>query len=228
MKAKGSNFNSQRGFSLVELIIVIMIMVIMGTIVGMSFRAPKLYNAENQALKLIDLMREAQQRSLTEKSVMRVEINATQRVISLINENAAGNAGDDVLIKSFVYTPPNAYTSDNNVFFGVTPTNMTTTPVEAVPILPIAFTNSTHPLSLGNQVATLRFRRDNVVLNAGNNAIGTGATPTGATIYVWTRRATQANNVAEVLRAVTVFGSSGLTKLWKCGVINNQCTTWTK
>lgn len=228
MKAKGSNFNSQRGFSLVELLIVIMIIGIMGAIIGLSFRAPKLYNAENQALRLIDLIREAQQSSLTQKNTMRVEINATRRVIRLINENTATTAGDDVLVKSFPYTPLNASTGDNSVFFGVTPTNMTTTPVEVVPIDPIAFANSTHPLSLGEQVATLRFRKDSAVLSAGSNAIGTGAIPTGATIYVWTRRASEINNVAEVLRAVTVSGSSGSTKLWKCGVINNQCTTWTK
>ena len=108
---------------------------------------------------------------------------------------------------------------------------MTATPVETIPVLPVAFANSTHPLSLGNQVVTMRFRSNGTVENAGNDAIGTGATPTGATIYVWTKSETDTSanpTVASVLRAVTVLGSSGLTRMWKCGIVNNQCSNWTK
>lgn len=209
---------------MVEMVVVLVIIGIMSAIVGSTLIAPRLYAAEDQTLKLIDLMREAQQRSLTQKTTMRVEINSTRRVIRLINENVRTNAGDDTILKTVPYV-------SDDVFIGVTPTNMTTTPVETVPILPVAFANGTHPLNLGNQVVTMRYRSNGTVENAGTDAIGTNATATGATVYVWTKRPsdTSANpTVANVLRATTVFGSSGLTRLWKCAIANNQCSNWTK
>lgn len=221
---KGSKHQSQRGVSMIEMVVVLVIIGIMSAIVGSALIAPKLYAAEDQTLKLIDLMREAQQRSFTQKTTMRVEINATRRAIRLIDEKAAANASDDTVINTVPYV-------SNDVFLGVTPGNMTATPTETVPILPVTLSNSTHPLSLGNQVVTMRFRSNGTVENAGNDAIGTGAIPTGATVYVWTKRTSDTSptpTVANVLRAATVFGSSGLTRLWKCGIVNNQCTTWTK
>ena len=52
---------------MVEILVVVVLIGIISAIVAGSLRAPKLYNAENQALSLIDLMREAQQRALTQK-----------------------------------------------------------------------------------------------------------------------------------------------------------------
>ncbi len=235
MKTKGSKYQSQRGFSMVEMIIVLVIIGIMSAIVGSALIAPRLYAAEDQTLKLIDLMREAQQRSLTQKTTVRVEINSTRRVIRLITENEPADANNDGIPDA--RTPNNdtilktvPYVS-NDVFIGITPSNMTATPTETIPIPPVAFANGTHPLNLGNQVVTMRFRSNGTVENAGNDAIGTNATATGATVYVWTRRPSDTSptpTAAYVLRAATVFGSSGLTRLWKCGIVNNQCTTWTK
>ena len=108
---------------------------------------------------------------------------------------------------------------------------MTATPTEASPIVPVTFTTSSHPLSLGNQVATLRFMSNGTVRNSGTDAIGTGSIATGATVFVWSKRDsdTSANpTVANVLRAVTVIGTSSSPKLWKCAVIGNQCTAWTR
>jgi len=235
MKQKKRFNQSERGVSMVEILVVVVIIGILSAITAMSLRTPPKYNAENQAFTLTDMMREAQQRSLSQKKTMRVVINSSDRVISLINENEpadanndgvndAPTANNDTVIKTATFT-------DNNMSIGVVPTNMTASPVELSPVTPIVFANSIHPLSLGDVVATMRFRSNGTVLNAGNDAIGTGATPTGATIYVWTKRDsdTSANPTeADILRAVTVLGSSGSTKLWKCGVANNQCTTWTR
>ncbi len=234
MKLKKHTNQSEQGISIIEMVIVVAIIGILSAITITTLGARK-YNAENQALTLIDFMREAQQRALSQKKTMRVVINSSDRVINLINENEpadanndgindAPTAANDTIIKS-------ARFADNNMFIGVVPTNMTTSPVELAPVAPIVFANSIHPLSLGDVVATMRFRSNGTVLNTGNDAIGTGATPTGATLYVWTRRDSDTSPTpteADILRSVTVLGSSGSTKLWKCGVINNQCATWTR
>lgn len=235
MKQKTRFNQSEEGFSLVELLIAVIIIGILSAITVMSLSSTRKYNAEAEALTVIDFMREAQQRALSQKKTMRVVINSSDRNISLINENEpadanndgindAPTANNDTVIKTAVFT-------DNNMFIGVVPTNMTSSPTELTPVAPIVFANSIHPQSLGDFVATMRFRSNGTVLNTGNDAIGTGSIPTGATIYVWTKKDTDTSanpTVADVLRAVTVLGSSGSTKLWKCGTGGSQCTTWTR
>ncbi len=223
MKRKRAFSKAEQGVSIVEILVVVVIIGIMSAFLVASFNSYKLYNADNQALKLIDLIREAQQRALSQHETMRVEINSTGRLARIINENTPGTAADDVVIGTMSFS--------DNILIGVVPTNMTSGPTEASPVLPVAFTTSNHPLSLGSRAATLRFMSNGTVRNAGTDAIGTNSVATGATVYVWSKRDndTSANpTVANVLRAVTVIGSSGSPKLWKCAVINNQCTTWTR
>ena len=223
MKRKRAFAKAEQGISLVELLVVVLIVGIMSAFLIASFSSYKLYNADNQALRMIDLMHEAQQRALSQHETMRLEINSTGRLIRLINENTPGTANDDVVIGTVNYS--------DNVYVGTTPTNMTATPTEASPIVPVTFTTSSHPLSLGNQVATLRFMSNGTVRNSGTDAIGTGSIATGATVFVWSKRDsdTSANpTVANVLRAVTVIGTSSSPKLWKCAVVGNQCTAWTR
>ena len=235
MKLKKRNSRSEQGFSIVEMVVVVGIIGILTAISTLSLLAPKKYNAENQTLFLIDIMREAQQRAISQKKIMRVEINSSDRVINLINENEpadanadgvtdAPTANNDIIIKSLTYV-------DATIFVGVAPTNMTSTPSELSPVAPITFATSLQPYSLSDLVATMRFRSNGNVLNAGTDTIGGGAIPTGATIYVWTKRDsdTSANPTeANILRALTVLGSSGSTKFWSCGVTNAGCTTWTR
>ncbi len=216
-----------------------MVIVIIGILSAITvtslLSSRKKYNAENQAVELIDFMREAQQRSLTQKRTIRVEINSTDRVIRLINENEpadANNDGDidaktannDTVMKTAKY-------ADDNVYIGVVPTNQSAAPVELSPVEPIAFSVSNHPLSTNDRVAVLRFSKNGTVLSKGTDEIGSNSIAKGATIYVWTKRdadTTAAPTVANILRAVTVLGSSGSTKLWKCGIVTNQCLEWTK
>ncbi len=230
MKQRGSFSKSEQGISIVEIVVVILLIGIISAIAVGTLTTPKLYNAENQALRFMDLMREAQQRALTQKKTMRVEINSTQRFIRLIDENevtgsaAVPTAANDIIVKTIPYV-------DGNTFLNLTPTNMTATPAELTPVLPVAFANSTHPTSVGNQVLTMRFMSNGTVRSAGTDAIGSNSTPTGATIYVWSRRDSDTAptpTVANVLRAVTVLGTSGSTKLWKCGVTASGCTAWTR
>lgn len=216
--------NSQKGFSVIELVVVLLIIGILSAFAVWTLRTPKLYNAETQALTLIDMLQEARQRSLSQRRTMRIEIDSTRKLIRLINENTPGNASDDTLIKAIPFI-------DNGVYIGRTPTNMTGTITELAPVPVSSFSTSQHPLSINNQVITLRFLKNGTVTNAGSDAIGTGSVPTGATIYVWSKRDgdTNANTTtANIFRAVTVLGSSGSAKLWKCATTSSQCSTWTQ
>lgn len=228
MKQKGVLSKSEQGVSIVEILVVVLLVGLISAIVAGSLRSYVLYNADNQALKLVDLMREAQQGALTQKKTMRVEISSTGKTVRVINENASGSAADDTLVKTVNLTN-SSYTE--NVFIGTTPSNMTTVPVEASPVTPVTFSSSFHPLSLGTQVATLRFMSNGTVKNAGTDAIGTNSTPTGATIFIWSKKDSDTSatpTIANVLRAVTVLSSSGSPRIWKCAVVSNQCSTWTR
>jgi hypothetical protein len=180
--------------------------------------------AETQALQLADMYQEARQRALSQRTTFRVEINATKRVIRLIDEKIAGYPADDQVVKFTNF-------HGDGVFIGSAPSNAATGPTELSPVPAITFTTSTHPLSTGDSVATLRFIRNGTVTNAGTNAAGAGAIVTGATINVWSKNPNDNSTtptVGQVIRAVTVLGSTGLTRMWKCNLSGSSCTAWTK
>ena len=219
---KKSKINPAAGFSLVELLIILVLVGILSSIALLSLNAGKLYEADKQAIEITDLLQEARQRSLSQRNTLRIEINQTKNSIRLIDEVKPGDASDDVVVKSVAYM-------NNGVYIGTAPSNMSNGgPTELSPVLPISFTTSTHPLSIGDQVSTIRFRKGNAQ-NAGSDAIGTNSIPTGATIYVWSKFADDNSpnpTVAQVVRAVTVLGSTGSSRLWKCSFTGSQCTDW--
>jgi prepilin-type N-terminal cleavage/methylation domain-containing protein len=215
----------EAGFSLIELIIVVLVISILAVLSIMSFKGEKKYLADHEALIVLDLLNEAKQRALTQHETMRVEINKTKNTITLITENTAGNASDDQIIKSLPLQ------HQNYVTFEKAPTNVSNSPVDSAPVPALTFAASTHPLSLSDQVATLRFNQTGTVFNAGSNSVGANATSTGATIYFWMPNYSSSGQVlgtGNVIRAITLLGSTGTTKYWKCPVPNNtgQCANW--
>lgn len=215
---------SEAGISLIEVIIVLLVIAILSVYVYGLLRGSRLTNAETQALALADILQEARQRALTQRRTMRVEINATKQEIRLIHENQPGNASDDAIIKSSAF-------NRNGVFIGAPPSNMSNSPTELSPVPAPTFAVSVHPLSIGDQTAVFRFLPNGTVVNTGTNAAGANAVVTGATVFVWSKfdADTSTNpTVANVLRAVTVQGSSGATRMWKCPIADNQCSSWIK
>lgn len=212
--------NSTAGFSVIELLAVVVIVAILSMIAYTSLSESKLYEADRQANQIIDMLQEGRQRSISQRNTLRVEINSTDNSIRLIDEKDNANAADDVVIESADFM-------NNGVFIGTTPPNLSAGPTELSPVLPITFKTSTHPLSVGDKVATVRFRRG-TAQDAGNDAIGTGSIPTGASIYVWSKNEndTSQNPNGNVIRAITVLGSTGSTRLWKCAISSGDCSTW--
>ena len=213
----------EQGFSLIELMIVVLIICIMSVISIISLRGEKKYLADDQAYKILDILNEARQRALTQHETMRVEFNKTQNIVQLISENAPGDAADDQVIKSL------SLADAKDVVVGDTPANVDTAPSEMSPTPVLNFKQSKHPLSLTNSVATLRFVTNGTVLDAGSNSIGKNAALTGATIYVWSPNYSNNNtplNTGNIIRALTVQGTSGLSRYTKCALVNNRCGNW--
>lgn len=213
----------EQGFSLIELVIVVLIISILSVISIISFKGEKKYLADDQAYKILDILNEARQRALTQHETMRVEFNKTKNIVQLISENAPGDAADDQVIKSLSLADT-AY-----VIVGVTPTNVNTAPSEMSPTPVLNFKQSKHPLSLADSVATLRFVTNGTVLDAGSNKIGANAAITGATIYIWSPNYSKNNtplNTGNIIRAIMVQGTSGLSRYTKCALVNNRCGNW--
>lgn len=215
--------NNEGGFSFLELIIVLLIISIVSVMALMSFRGEKKYAADTEAYKIIDIIHEARQRSLTQHETMRVEFNQTKNTVRLIEENEPGTTADDKEIKSLKL--PDV----RNVVVGTMPKNVSTAPTEMSPVPALTFKKSVYPLSQSDTVATLRFTHTGMVLDAGSNAAGDNSAMTGATVYVWMPDYSAANlplATGTVIRAITVQGTSGLSRYLKCPVVNNKCQNW--
>ena len=228
--------SNENGFSLIELFIVVAIIMVMTTFAIFALMPHRnLYQTDDQALRVLDFMRDASQRALTQRQVMRLEIDQTNNVIRIIDENQVdqGTADDRAVRQEALENP-------NNVRMYLTPPGATppTTsgppnssgPPSAVAVPPppapsnfpaAAYAACMHPLavshSAGHRGWTARFLSNGSVVNAGSDAVGTNATLTSATLYLWPPRAGAPNTAAQpqAVRAITIFGGTGAVRLWK-------------
>jgi type II secretory pathway pseudopilin PulG len=191
------------GYSLVEIVIVISIVMIM-TAIAMPyfFNNAKMYKTEHQAIKVMDLMREAGQLAITRRRSHRIEIDRNSQALPLlrmINENNAG-AGDDVVVKTVPLEPLSSVRLD------VAPQGVTG---PNPPNYPAA-------VFTGN-VWAVTFRSDGSVVNA-------AGLPVSATLYFWRPAGDVGTpfNISNLTpprpsetRAITLFGGSGAVRYWK-------------
>ena len=191
------NTSNQKGVSLVELIFVPVITGILTGIAVVSFSGARKYAADDQARAIVDLLDEARQKSLNQRNTMRVEINKTKSIVTLIDENTPTTATDDKIIRSI---PLSA-----NATVGAAPNNVSAGPAATSPIPVPTYTSSTYPLSNGDQKITVRFRRNGQVVDVGTDSIGTGSVTTGATIERYGTTASGTN--PDVVRAITVLAN---------------------
>ena len=178
-----------------------------------------LYRPDEIALQMSDLFQEARQRSLTQRETMRVEIDLTRKVANLIDENTAATADDDVILRTI--TLPEA----SSVTVGSRPANIGYNPPEPQPVPNAVFTSSVYTPSFGNLACAFRFQRDGTVVNAGNNAIGTGAVSSGATLHVWSPKEGDVST-SEVARAITIIGSTGTIRMWEFDPAIDESNKW--
>ncbi len=207
-KRRRSANNAETGASLVEIVVAL---VIIGLLAAISLpyiaNYKKYYKSEDQALKVIDLMREASQLALAQRRTIRLEIDLTDNAILLIDENGSASG---VQIKKI----PLEATKDiriDTIPAGVTKPNPPN-------YNDVAFATDTIGHLVGSTTVTAhniwaaRFRRDGSVTN-------TSATPTpiSVNIYIYppvSSGSTTPRNKNEV-RAITMFGGTGAIRYWK-------------
>lgn len=216
-----SKHKSQSGFSTAELLVVVMITSIMTSVsLYYLYYHEKLYKPDEQAAYIIDILQEARQRALTQKTTMRVELDLTDNVARLINEETTAISTDDTILRTVKLKVAKEVTISQK------PSNITPNPVEPSPVPIVEFKNNTiYPPSLSHRVATIRFRKDGTVTDAGTNDLGGSANITGVTIYVW-----QPDDVlpekSSIARAITIIGSSGAIRLWNYYPNNPTNAQW--
>lgn len=197
----------ENGFSVTELLTVVAVIMILSAIsIPYFFSYSKLYKSEDQALKVMDLMREASQLALNKRRTVRFEIDLTQNAVLIIDENGAD---DDVRIKLI----PLEKTSE--VRMDMAPDGVS---APAPPNYPNAvFDDDTlgHQAGgnsvSGNLVWQARFRSDGTVVNADGN-------PISVTLYSWppvTPGSSASRGENNEVRAITMFGGSGAVKYWR-------------
>lgn len=196
------------GFSLIEMIIVLVIIGVMSAIsLPYLLNYQKQYKSEDQALKVIDMMRETSQLALTKRRVFRFEIDLTDNQALIIDGRGAG-AADDLQIKSLPLESANDVRVDQ-IPTGVNKPNPPNYN-DAAFITDVTGHLRGGTTINGNRVWQVAFRADGSVVNAAE-------IPVSANLYFWTPLTP--GNVApknkQEVRAVTIFGGSGAVRYWK-------------
>lgn len=211
---------TESGFSVVELLVVVALIAVMSTVVLFYATAhQKLYLPDEQALLITDILQEARQRSLTQRETLRVEVNSTNNTVSLYNENSPATASDDILLRKLNIANP------ANIKVGAPPSEIGYNPPEPLPVANPVFSTSVYPTSISQNVCTLRFMANGTVTNAGTNAIGGGAVSTGLTLHIWSPNRTTPTQ-SEIARSITVIGSTGTIRMWEFDHRSTASNKW--
>lgn len=197
-----------RGFSLIELVIALVIVLILTAIsLPYIFNYKKLYKSEDQALQVMDFMREANQLALNKRRTHRLEIDLTDNKLLLIDEKEAG-ASDDTEVKAIPLEAPVDVRMDAipNGVSKPNPPNYN----DAVFAADSIGHKRAGVTVTGHNVWAARFKSDGSVVNAAGTLIS-------ANLYVWAPASAGSSNPRskKEIRAITMFGGSGAVRYWK-------------
>lgn len=220
-KAPLSKYRADAGFSLIELLVVVAIIAAMaGITIFYATSHKKAYQADDQVLQIADVLQEGRQRALTQRRTMRVEINMVSNTVKLYDENLnSTSAADDVMIKSLKLFDPAAVKVDSR------PTDIAYNPAEPMPVPTAVFKNSVYTPTISQNVCTIRFLANGTVVDAGNDAIGTGAVPTGVTLHVWMPKASNPAQ-SDIARSITILGPTGVIRAWEFDPASTALNKW--
>jgi prepilin-type N-terminal cleavage/methylation domain-containing protein len=209
------SLRDERGHTLIELLIVVSVITIISAYAIFSFNAhKKAFKTDDEALRILNFMQEAGQRSLMLRRVMRLEIDYTDNAIRIIDENGSGTDfiyREEQLLDLSDVRYVKTTTSSNGAPATVSPVGTVSAPPAPSSYSAATFATSTHTLSLGDTVCVLRFQSDGSVLDQGGSV-------TSATLYLWEPLSTTSLNTVKnnnYVRAITVFGGTGAVRFWK-------------
>lgn len=204
--------HSEAGFSLLELVIVLVLIAVVSGMAIMNFASAKrLQSTDDQAIRLMDFMRDASIQALSKRRTFRLEIDVTDKELKLIDENGVGT-NDDRLAR----WSPFDITGVVRVDSSLVPSGVTTTGLPANYNAALFGTDTlghwkNNTRVTGHSVWSVRFRSDgSLVSNA--NAVSS------ATLYLWPAKDGTTPNTPltkSLVRAITLFGPTGSIKYWK-------------
>ncbi len=198
----------QNGFSIVELLTVLTFMTILAAAaLYYSTAHQTMYKTDEEALKIVDVLQEARQRSLSQRETHRVEVDLTDKVVRLIDENTVATETDDRLVRSVPL-------ADGFVRVDSRSPAISSNPPEPFPVPTAQYKVSIYPPSVTHNVLTLRYQSNGTVVDAGTTATGSGAISSGITLHVWTPMPGDPNT-PKIARAITIVGSTGTVRLWE-------------
>jgi type II secretory pathway pseudopilin PulG len=198
--------NGERGASIVEVIIVLVVIAIM-TAISFPYilNYKKLYKSEDQAIKVMDLMREAAQLAMTRRRSFRFEVDLTDNAVLIIDEDGAN---PDKLYRLIPMEPTGQVRMDV-IPSGVTKPNPPNYNNAAFAADGVGHKRGANTVT-GHTVWAVRFNSD-------GSATNQAGVPVSANLFIWppvTAGSTTPRTKQEV-RAITLFGASGAIRYWK-------------
>ena len=194
----------EAGFSLIELLIVIAMVVILTTISVFALRSSKRsYAPDDEANQIVSFFREAHQRALSQRQTQRVTIDRNSLVVRLMDEGLLPG-GDEVEI---IRGKLNGTVAMTQPSIGGT----------LIPLPPAPYNYNTAVFTGG--ICQFRFQADGSVLDSAGNSIS-------ATFFFTPLDMNDQSGT--LVRAVTLFGPTASTRAWKydAGNVKFISGTW--
>jgi prepilin-type N-terminal cleavage/methylation domain-containing protein len=188
------DFHREHGMSLVEIVVALTIISILTVLsIPIFYNYSKTYKSEDQAIKVMDLMRETAQLALTRRRTMRFEIAWSDAPVArIIDENGAAA---DVTLKTIPLEPIRLVRMD------IPPDGVN------LPNPP------NYPPVLIAGVTSARFRSDGSIVNNAD-------IPISGTLFSWPPKEPFDNTDLEPrrleeVRAITLDGAGGAIRFWR-------------
>lgn len=181
----------QRGFSMLELLLVVAIVVILTAIAVSNLTANKrLYSPDEEAAQAVSFFREAYHRALSQRQTMRVAIDLDRNIIRLMDEGLLPG-GDEVEIIRGVISHRVSVEQPS---------------IEGAALAPPPAPYNYAAANFVNKVWAIRFRADGSVVDSDGN-------PFSATLFFVPSNLDESS--VGLIRAVTLYGPTGAARLWK-------------
>jgi len=194
--------SGESGFSVIELSIVCAIIVILTGMTLFAFAPHRnAYRTDDEAYLILDFMRDAGGRAIANRITYRVEVDLTKNTVQMISENNSTTPTTYTLVRSATLDTTTNVRVDRAPT-GLTPPNPPNYPAAV-------YAASTCPVSVGDNVWAIRFKRDSTVCDPTD-------VPTNATLFIWPPSSSSPNSAQTpgAIRAITVFGTGGGIKYW--------------